>query len=49
MLEPQEPPTMDISQKRKLAWVREVIVESEMDLHNSPQEKARDQSHSPTM
>ena len=24
MLEPQEPPTMDISQKRKLAWVREI-------------------------
>ena len=22
MLEPQEPPTMDISQKRKPAWVR---------------------------
>ena len=25
MLEPQEPPTMDISQKRKHAWVREII------------------------
>ena len=25
MLEPQEPPTMDISRKRKPAWVREII------------------------
>ena len=25
ILEPQEPPTMDISRKRKLAWVREII------------------------
>ena len=25
MIEPQEPPTMDISQKRKPAWVREII------------------------
>ena len=25
MLEPQEPPTMDISQKRKPIWVREII------------------------
>ena len=29
MLEPQEPPTMDISQKRKTAWVREIIQEGE--------------------
>ena len=29
MLEPQEPPTMDISQKRKHAWVREIIQEAE--------------------
>ena len=29
MLEPQEPPTMDISQKRKPAWVREIIQEAE--------------------
>ena len=29
MLEPQEPPTMDISQKRKSAWVREIIQEEE--------------------
>ena len=29
MLEPQEPPTMDISQKRKNAWVRERIQEVE--------------------
>ena len=25
MPEPQEPPTMNISQKRNLAWVREII------------------------
>ena len=25
MLEPQKPPTMDISRKRKPAWVREII------------------------
>ena len=30
MLEPQEPPTMDISQKRKSSWVREIIQEAEM-------------------
>ena len=29
MLEPQEPPTMNISQKRNLAWVREIIQEAE--------------------
>ena len=29
MLEPQEPPTMNISQKRKPAWVREIIQEAE--------------------
>ena len=29
MLEPQEPPTMDISRKRKLALVREIIQEAE--------------------
>ena len=27
MLEPQDPPTMDISRKRKPAWVREIIQE----------------------
>ena len=27
MLEPQEPPTMNISRKRNLAWVREIIQE----------------------
>ena len=27
MLEPQEPATMNISQKRKPAWVREIIQE----------------------
>ena len=29
MLEPQDPPTMDISQKRKHAWVREIVQEAE--------------------
>ena len=29
MLEPQEPPAMDISRKRKPAWVREIIQEAE--------------------
>ena len=29
ILEPQEPPTMDISRKRKLAWVREIIQKAE--------------------
>ena len=29
MLEPQEPPTMDISRKKKPAWVREIIQEAE--------------------
>ena len=28
MLEPQEPPTMDISRKIKPAWVREIIQEA---------------------
>ena len=28
-MEPQDPPTMDIYQKRKLAWVRENIQEVE--------------------
>ena len=29
MLEPQEPPTIDMSRKIKLAWVREIIQEAE--------------------
>ena len=29
MLEPREPPTMDISRKRKPAWVREIIQQEE--------------------
>ena len=29
MLEPHEPPTMDISRKRKPTWVREIIQEAE--------------------
>ena len=30
MIEPREPPTMDISRKRKPAWVREIIQEAEI-------------------
>ena len=29
MLESQEPPTMDISRRRKFSWVREIIKETE--------------------
>ena len=29
MIEPREPPTMDISRKRKPAWVREIVQEEE--------------------
>ena len=29
MIKPQDPPTMDISRKRKPAWVREIIQEAE--------------------
>ena len=29
MLEPQKPPTMDISRKRKIVWEREIIQEVE--------------------
>ena len=29
MTEPQEPPTMEISRKRKPAWAREIIQEAE--------------------
>ena len=29
MIEPQKPPTMDISQKRKPTWVREIIQEAD--------------------
>ena len=30
MLEPKEPPTMNISRKRKLAWLREIIQEAKI-------------------
>ena len=30
MLQPQEPPHMNISHKRKLSWVRKIIQEAEM-------------------
>ena len=50
MLEPQEPPTMDIYRKRKPAWVREIIQEAERYGHQKdPQEIAKDQSHIPIM
>ena len=39
MLEPQEPPTMDISWKRKPAWVREIIQEAEK--YGSPKSSTR--------
>ena len=29
MIEPQDPPIMDISQKRKNAWVKEIMQEEE--------------------
>ena len=29
MIEPQEPPTMNISRKRKPAWERQIIQEAE--------------------
>ena len=49
MLEPQDPPTMNISQK-KPTWVRETIQEEEKygALEGSTR-KARDQIHSPIM
>ena len=39
MLEPQEPPTMDISRKRKPAWVREIIQEAE--IYGAPEGSSR--------
>ena len=46
MLEPQEPPTMDISRKTKPAWVRESYKKQrDMELHKDPQEQEKDQSH----
>ena len=39
MLEPQEPPTMDISRKRKPAWVREII--EEVDKYGAPKGSTR--------
>ena len=43
MLEPQEPPTMNISRKRKHAWVREIIQEAEKygDLEGSTRKSKR--------
>ena len=39
MIEPQEPPTMDISRKRKPVWVREIIHEAEK--YGSPEGSTR--------
>ena len=49
MLEPQDPSTMDISQKRKIAWVREIIQEEEKYGDTEGSTRTRDQNHSPTM
>ena len=39
MLEPQEPPTMDIYQKRKPTWVREII--QEVEKYGAPEGSTR--------
>ena len=39
MLEPQEPPTMDISRKRKHAWVREIT--QEVERYGAPEGSTR--------
>ena len=39
MLEPQEPPTMDISRKRKPTWVREII--QEVEKYGAPEGSTR--------
>ena len=39
MLEPQEPPTMNISRKRKPVWVREIIQKAEK--HGAPEGSTR--------
>ena len=39
MLEPQEPPTMNISWKRKQPWVREII--QEVDKYGAPEGSTR--------
>ena len=44
MIEPHEPPTMDISRKRKPAWVREIIQEAEM--YGAPQDSTRTSNRS---
>ena len=49
MLEPQESPTMDISRKRKPAWVREIIQEAEKYGDPEGSTRIRFQIHSPTM
>ena len=50
MLEPQEFPTMDISRKRKTAWVREII--QEVEIYGALEKSIRtrkDQIHTPIM
>ena len=39
MVEPQEPPTMEISQKRKHAWEREII--QEVEIYGTPEGSTR--------
>ena len=39
MIEPQEPPTMDISRKRKPAWVREIT--QEVERYGAPEGSTR--------
>ena len=39
MLEPQEPPTIDIFRKRKPAWVREII--QEVERYGTPEGSTR--------
>ena len=39
MLKTQEPPTIDISRKRKLAWVREII--QEVEKYGAPEGSTR--------
>ena len=44
MLEPQDPPTMNISRKRKPAWVREII--QEVERYGAPEGSIRSSKRS---
>ena len=46
MLDPQEPPHMNISHKRKIAWVRDII--QEVERYGSPEGSTR-QSKNPKL